>query len=50
MRTADGKEMMVKYFGEVCYMYDWLEKHPEFQKVKYDFTFQYGYMLYYTEK
>ena len=51
MKTADGKEIMVKdCFNEVCYMFDWLEKHPEYKMVDYKFTFQFGYILYYTEK
>lgn len=51
MRTADGKEIMVRHnFAEVCDMYDWLEKHPEYKMVDYKFTFAYGYTLYYTEK
>lgn len=50
MKTADGKEIMVEYFNEVCYMDDWLDEHPEYKMVKYQFTFQYGYILYYTEK
>lgn len=51
MRTADGKEIMVKYyFAESCDMDDWLEKHPEYKMVNYKFTFQFGYILYYTEK
>ena len=51
MRTADGKEIKVKdCFNEVCYMYDWLEEHPEYKMIDYKFTFQFGYILYYTEK
>ena len=51
MKTADGKEIKVKYgFNEVCYMDDWLNKHPEYKIVDYKFTFAYGYILYYTEK
>lgn len=50
MKTADGKEIMVKYFSEVYKMYDWLDEHPEYNKIDYKFTFQYGYILYYTEK
>lgn len=50
MKTANGKELKVKYFNEVCYMYDWLDKNPEYEKVDYKFTFQYGYILYYVEK
>lgn len=48
---AEEKEIKTKfYFNEICYMYDWLEKHPEYKMVKYKFTFQFGYMLWYTEK
>lgn len=50
MRTKDGKEIMVEYFNEIHYMYDWLNNHPEYKMVEYKFTFSYGYMLYYTEK
>ena len=51
MKTANGKEIKVKYgFNEACYMHDWLDKHPEYKMVDYKFTFQYGYILYYTEK
>ena len=51
MRTADGKEIKVKdCFNEVCYMFDWLEEHPEYKMVDYKFTFAYGYILYYTEQ
>lgn len=51
MKTADGKEIMVKYgFAEYYNMDDWLKEHPEYKMVKYKFTFQYGYILYYAEK
>lgn len=50
MRTIDGKEIMVGYFNEICYMYDWLQEHKEYKMVDYKFTFQYGYMLFYTER
>lgn len=51
MRTVNGKEVMVKYgFAEIYKMYDWLDKHPEYEKVDYKFTFAYGYILYYVEK
>lgn len=45
-----AKEVMYKYFNEVCYMYDFLDKHPEYKMIKYTFTFAYGYQLQYTEK
>lgn len=48
--TAQTKNIMVEYFSEACYMYDFLAKHPEYKMVNYKFTFQYGYILYYTEK
>lgn len=38
------------YFNEVCYMYEWLENHPQYKMIKYTFSFSYGYCLYYTEK
>ena len=51
MKDQNGKEIMVKYyFTEAYEMDDWLEKHPEYKMVKYKFTFQYGYILYYVEK
>lgn len=51
MRTADGKEIIVKYgFPEYFDMYQWLQNHKEYKMVDYKFTFQYGYILYYTEK
>ena len=51
MKAPDGKEIMVKYyFAEHCDMDDWLNEHPEYKMVKYKFTFQYGYILYYVEK
>lgn len=51
MRTADGKEIQVKYyFAEACDMDDWLQEHPQYKMVDYKFTFQYGYILYYAEK
>lgn len=46
---AENK-VMVEYFSEVCYMYDFLEKHPEYKMVDYKFTFAYGYVLHYMEK
>lgn len=46
----DQKKFMVEYFNEICYMDDFLDKHPEYKMIKYQFTFQYGYILYYTEK
>lgn len=51
MRTADGKEIVIKYgFPEYSDMYQWLQNHKEYKMVDYKFTFQYGYILYYTEK
>ena len=51
MRTADEKEIMVKYdFVEIYNMYDWLQEHKEYKMVDYKFTFAYGYILYYTER
>jgi len=51
MKTTDGKEIKVKYyFAEAYEMDDWLKEHPEYKMVKYKFTFQYGYILYYVEK
>lgn len=51
MKTADGKEIMIKdCFSEVCYVYEWLDKHPEYKMVDCKFTFSYGYQLQYTEK
>lgn len=51
MKAPDGKEIMVKYyFAEHCDMDDWLDKHPEYKMVDYKFTFQFSYILYYTEK
>lgn len=47
---ANEKQVMVEYFNEVAYMYDFLEKHPEYKLVDYKFTFAYGYILHYTEK
>ena len=48
--NAQQKEIKTKYFNEVCYMDDWLNEHPEYKFIKYNFTFAYGYCLYYTEK
>ena len=46
MKTADGKEIMVKYyFAEHCDMDKWLNEHPEYKMVKYQFAFQFGYIL-----
>lgn len=47
---AQEKKVMVEYFSEACYMYDFLAKHKEYKMVKYEFTFAYGYALYYVEK
>lgn len=51
MKTPEGKEIMVKYsFAEHSDMDKWLKEHPEYKMVDYKFTFQFGYILYYTEK
>lgn len=51
MRTADGKEVMVKYyFAEHTDMDKFLAENPKYKMVDYKFTFQFGYILYYTEK
>lgn len=50
MKTADGKEIMVQYFSEGYYMYKFLQENRQYEMVKYNFTFAYGYCLYYTEK
>ena len=51
MKTADRKEIMVKYyFAEHYDMDKWLAENPQYKMVKYKFTFQYGYILYYVEK
>lgn len=50
MRTPDGKEIMVKYFDEYYNLYDWLQKNKQYKMHRYQFTFAYGYILYYTEK
>jgi hypothetical protein len=47
---ADAGKIMVEYFGEAAYMYDWLAENPQFKMVKYEFTFQHGYILYYKLK
>lgn len=44
------KEIKTKYFNEVCYMYKFLEENKQYKIVKYNFTFAYGYCLYYAEK
>lgn len=51
MKTQDGKEIMMKYyFAEHTDMDKWLKEHPEYKMVDYKFTFQFGYILYYTAK
>ena len=51
MKDPDGKEIMVKYyFAEHTDMDKWLTENPQYKMVNYKFTFQYGYILYYTEK
>ncbi len=49
MKTADGKQIMVKYFSEGYYMYKFLREHKEYEMVNYSFTFAYGYRLQYVE-
>ena len=44
------KEIKKKYFNEACYMDDWLKDNPQYKFIKYNFTFAYGYCLYYAEK
>ena len=39
-----------KYFPEAYNMYEWLKENKQYKMVKYNFTFAYGYCLYYTEK
>ena len=47
---SKDKEVKVKYFNEVAYMYQWLEENKQYKMIKYNFTFAYGYQLQYTEK
>lgn len=39
-----------KYFAEAYYMDEWLKENKQYKMVKYNFTFAYGYCLYYQEK
>jgi hypothetical protein len=48
--AANEKVEMKKYFGEAYQMYDWLEQHPKYKMVEYNYTFAYGYCLVYVEK
>lgn len=50
MKSQKQKEVMMEYFNEALYMYDFLEEHPEYKMIKYSFTFAYGYKLEYVEK
>lgn len=51
MRAENEKNVLVKYgFPEYSDMYQWLQNHREYKMVDYKFTFQYGYILYYTER
>lgn len=43
-------EIKKKYFSEAYYMYRYLEENKQYKMLKYDFTFAYGYCLYYMEK
>lgn len=43
-------EIKTKYFAEAYYMHQWLMENKKYKMIKYNFTFAYGYCLYYAEK
>lgn len=50
MNAQTEIKIQKQYFTEAYYMYRFLEENKQYQFIKYDFTFAYGYCLYYTEK
>lgn len=50
MNAQTENKVKTKYFAEAYYMYRFLEENKQYKMVKYNFTFSYGYCLYYTEK
>ena len=50
MNAQTEDKTKTKYFAEAYYMYRFLEENKQYKMLKYNFTFAYGYCLYYTEK
>lgn len=50
MNAQTENKVKTKYFAEAYYMYQFLEENKKYKMVKYNFSFAYGYCLYFAEK